>query len=63
MRHTVRRTFRGVEQAAADGPRTLRGRAHTAGSGAAPGATPARLALGSTRIPHKVPECGTDSGP
>ncbi|AXL90171.1 hypothetical protein C4J65_19165 [Streptomyces sp. CB09001] len=63
MRHTVRRASRGVEQAAADGRSALRGKAHTAGSGAAPGATPARLALGSTRIPHKVPERGTDSGP
>ncbi|GAA5010052.1 hypothetical protein GCM10023257_66190 [Streptomyces hyderabadensis] len=63
MRHTVRRAFRGVEQTAPDGRRTLRGKAHTAGSGAAPGATPARLALGTTRIPHKVPECGADSGP
>ncbi len=63
MRHTVRRAFRGVEQVVADGRRTLRGKAHTAGSGAAPGATPARLALGTARIPHKVPECGTDSGP
>ncbi|GAA5211190.1 hypothetical protein GCM10023323_41770 [Streptomyces thinghirensis] len=63
MRHTVRRSFRGVEQAAADGRSTLRGKVHTAGSGAAPRATPARLALGTTRIPHKVPECGADSGP
>ncbi|CAL9479501.1 hypothetical protein SUDANB43_02985 [Streptomyces sp. enrichment culture] len=63
MRHTVRRTFRGVEQAAADGRSALRGKAHTVGSGAAPGAAPARLALGTTRIPHKVPERGTDSGP
>ncbi len=63
MRHTVRRPFREVEQAVAGGLSTLRGRAHTAGSGAAPGAAPARQALGTTRIPHKVPECGTDSGP
>ncbi|AQS69076.1 hypothetical protein B1H29_21120 [Streptomyces pactum] len=63
MRHTVRRSFRGVEQAVADGRSTLRGKAHTVGSGAASGATPARSALGTTRIPDKVPECGTDSGP
>ncbi|GAA2599641.1 hypothetical protein GCM10010424_57490 [Streptomyces lienomycini] len=63
MRHTVRRSFRAVEQAAADGRCALRGKAPTVGSGAAPGATPARLALRTTRIPHKVPECGTDSGP
>ncbi|PAK22828.1 hypothetical protein CJD44_32795 [Streptomyces sp. alain-838] len=63
MRHTVRRSLRGVEQAAADGRSAPRGKARVPGSGAAPGATPARPALRTTRIPHKVPECGTDSGP
>ncbi|GGZ75794.1 hypothetical protein EF913_26700 [Streptomyces sp. WAC04189] len=63
MRHTVRRPLRGVEQAAAVGRSALRGQARTPGSGAASGATPARSALGTTRIPHKVPECGADSGP
>ncbi|AKZ56369.1 hypothetical protein SAM23877_3322 [Streptomyces ambofaciens ATCC 23877] len=63
MRHTVRRPSREVEQAGADGRSALRGKADTAASGAAPGATPAPLALGTTRIPHKVPECGADSGP
>ncbi|GAA3967111.1 hypothetical protein GCM10022384_18210 [Streptomyces marokkonensis] len=62
MRHTVRRPIRAVEQAAAGGRSALRGKAHTAGPGTAPGATPARSALRTTRIPHKVPECGTDSG-
>ncbi|RDD89734.1 hypothetical protein DVZ84_06695 [Streptomyces parvulus] len=63
MRHTVRRAFRGVEQASADGLSTLRGKARTVGSGAAPRAAPARQALATTRIPYKVPERGTDSGP
>ncbi|MPY31693.1 hypothetical protein FNH09_10470 [Streptomyces adustus] len=35
----------------------------TAGSGATPGAAPAWLVPGTTRIPHKVPEQGADSGP
>ncbi|TPQ19159.1 hypothetical protein FGD71_027400 [Streptomyces sporangiiformans] len=62
VRHTVRRSPRGVEQA---GPRldpALRA-ARIAGSGAASGAAPGWLGLRTTRIPHKVPERGTDSGP
>ncbi|PAZ13477.1 hypothetical protein CLM62_24225 [Streptomyces sp. SA15] len=62
MRHTVRRSSRGVEQAGSTGLPTLRTAARTAGSGAAPGATPAWLMLGTTRIPHKVPEQAADSG-
>jgi hypothetical protein len=63
VRHTVRRSVRTVEQAAADSRSALRGKAHTPDSGAALRAAPARPALGSTRIPHKVPEHDADSGP
>ncbi|AZP18578.1 hypothetical protein EJC51_22315 [Streptomyces aquilus] len=63
MRHTVRRSPRGVEQAGADSPPTRREAARTASSGAASEATPARLVLGTTRIPQKVPERDTDSRP
>ncbi|GGX62946.1 hypothetical protein GCM10010358_16670 [Streptomyces minutiscleroticus] len=62
MRDTVRRSPRGVEQAGASllpAPRA----AGIARSGAAPGAAPGRLALATTRIPHKVPERDTDSMP
>ncbi|KAB1147221.1 hypothetical protein F7R91_12990 [Streptomyces luteolifulvus] len=61
MRHTVRRSLRGVEQAGVEGSPTLRAAARKAGSGVAPGATPAWLVLGTTRISHKVPEWDTDS--
>ncbi|TXS41016.1 hypothetical protein EAO75_40020 [Streptomyces sp. uw30] len=63
MRHTVRRLFRGVEQAGTKRPPALRATARTAGSGAASRATPAWLVLGTTRISHKVPEQTADSRP
>ncbi|OQR58949.1 hypothetical protein B6E66_37485 [Streptomyces maremycinicus] len=63
MRHTVRRSLRGVEQAGPRSPSALRAAARTAGSGTAPGASPAWLMLGTTRIPQKVPERPADSGP
>jgi len=63
VRHTVRRSLRGVEQAGAIGPSAQRAAARTAGSGIAPGAPPAWLMLGTTRIPQKVPERPADSGP
>ncbi|OQQ16898.1 hypothetical protein B0675_06895 [Streptomyces sp. M41(2017)] len=62
MRHTVRRSPRGVEQAGT-GIRPASRAARIAVSGAASGATPGRLSLGTTRIPHKVPEHDADSGP
>ncbi|MPY63184.1 hypothetical protein FNH08_40345 [Streptomyces spongiae] len=61
MRHTVRRSPRGVEQAEPY-PRPPVRVARIAGSGAASGATPGWLVLGTTRIPHKVPERSLDSG-
>ncbi|BDH03245.1 hypothetical protein HEK131_04720 [Streptomyces seoulensis] len=63
MRHTVRRTRRGVEQAGREAPVALRAAARTARSGDAPRASPVALALAVTRIPHKVPERSADSGP
>ncbi|OPG05411.1 hypothetical protein B1R27_21535 [Streptomyces sp. GKU 895] len=63
MRHTVRRSLRGVEQAGPKGSPTRREVARTASSGAASEATPARLVLGTTRISQKVPERDTDSRP
>ncbi|KAB1988444.1 hypothetical protein F8144_12480 [Streptomyces triticiradicis] len=62
MRHTVRRSPWGVEQAGA-GVRPAPGAARIARSGAASGATPGWLGLRTTRIPHKVPEPGADSRP
>ncbi|GGJ31957.1 hypothetical protein GCM10010121_048980 [Streptomyces brasiliensis] len=61
MRHTVRRSRRGVEQAGAKALATVRAAARTAGCGTAPGAPPAWLVLGTTRIPQKVPERTPDS--
>ncbi|RRR70672.1 hypothetical protein EHS43_40535 [Streptomyces sp. RP5T] len=61
MRDTVRRSPQGVEQAVDTGVPALRAAARTAGSGAAPSATPAWLLLGTTRISHKVPERTADS--
>ncbi|OQD55824.1 hypothetical protein BM536_015350 [Streptomyces phaeoluteigriseus] len=63
MRHTVRRSLRRVEQAMIPRPPGLRAGARTVGSGTAPQAPPARLALVATRIPQKVPEQLPDSGP
>ncbi|GAB7109153.1 hypothetical protein JCM4814A_74670 [Streptomyces phaeofaciens JCM 4814] len=63
MRHTVRRSPKGVEQTGSRRPSALRVTARTAGSGTAPGAPPAWLVLGTTRIPQKVPEHPADSGP
>ncbi|TGG74950.1 hypothetical protein D8771_33785 [Streptomyces albus] len=63
MRHTVRRSLRGVEQATLPRPSSLRAGARTVASGTAPGAPPARLALVATRITQKVPERPPDSGP
>ncbi|RMB83244.1 hypothetical protein CTZ28_24835 [Streptomyces shenzhenensis] len=63
MRHTVRRSRRGVERAGAKALIALRAAARTAGCGAASRATPAGLVLGTARIPHKVPEGTADSGP
>ncbi|AZQ35511.1 hypothetical protein EJ357_20085 [Streptomyces cyaneochromogenes] len=63
MRHTVRRLLRGVEQAGAESPPTLRAAGRTAGSGATSRATPPWLMLGTTRISHKVPEQTADSRP
>ncbi|TXS76686.1 hypothetical protein EAO69_09925 [Streptomyces sp. me109] len=60
MRDTVRRSPRGVEQAATGSRATWR-TASITGSGAAAGATPGWLSLGTARIPHKVPEPGADS--
>jgi hypothetical protein len=62
VRHTVRRSPWGVEQAVA-GVRTALRAASIAGSGAASEATPGSLDLGTTRIPHKVPEPAADSRP
>ncbi|QFZ78902.1 hypothetical protein GFH48_22990 [Streptomyces fagopyri] len=62
MRDTVRRSPRGVEQTVT-GSRTASRTASIAGSGAASGATPGWLSLGTTRIPHKVPEPDADSRP
>ncbi|PJN08652.1 hypothetical protein CG723_26505 [Streptomyces sp. CB01635] len=62
MRHTVRRVLRGVERAGVRPSHALR-TARIAGSGAASGATPGWLGLGTTRIPHKVPERDPDSVP
>ncbi len=63
MRHTVRRSPRGVEQAAADGRSALRDKACAAGGGAVATAAPAWPGPGTSRIPPKVPESGADSGP
>ncbi|OYP16914.1 hypothetical protein CFC35_22395 [Streptomyces sp. FBKL.4005] len=63
MRHTVRRSCRGVEQTGVQTPIAQQGAARTARSGTAPGAPPARLVRAATRIPHKVPERPPDSGP
>ncbi|GHI90760.1 hypothetical protein TPA0905_02310 [Streptomyces olivaceus] len=63
MRHTVRRTFRGLEQVTDNGCFARRGTVRAAGSGADPSATPPWRAPRISRIPHKVPERGTDSGP
>ncbi|AVH58111.1 hypothetical protein C4B68_22715 [Streptomyces dengpaensis] len=62
MRHTVRRSLRGVELAGADVRPAVRA-ACIAGSGVAPRATPGWLSLRTTRISHKVPEPGADSRP
>ncbi|MPY52013.1 hypothetical protein FPZ41_26985 [Streptomyces sp. K1PN6] len=55
MRHTVRRSLRGVEQAGPH-PRPPVRVARIARSGAASGAAPGWLVLGTTRTRHKVPE-------
>ncbi|UJV42662.1 hypothetical protein CVT30_25020 [Streptomyces sp. AMCC400023] len=63
VRHTVRRSSRGVEQTGASRLRPTSRVPGTAGSGAATGATPTRLDLGTTRIHQKVPERNSDSRP
>ncbi|KAB2977143.1 hypothetical protein F8R89_15670 [Streptomyces sp. SS1-1] len=63
MLHTVRRLPWRVEQAGANGPDAGRAAASTAGYEAASKAAPAWLVLGTTRIPHKVPERTPDSAP
>ncbi|QDI70544.1 hypothetical protein CD934_18985 [Streptomyces calvus] len=63
MRHTVRRPSREVEQSTAFCLAARRADAGTSGDGVASGATPPRCALTTTRIPHKVPERTSDSGP
>ncbi|PIM74410.1 hypothetical protein CTU88_01460 [Streptomyces sp. JV178] len=63
MGHTVRRSSRGVEQTGVTRLRPTSRAAGTAASGAATGATPGRLSLGTTRIPQKVPEYRSDSRP
>ncbi|AZS86621.1 hypothetical protein ELQ87_21940 [Streptomyces griseoviridis] len=62
MRHTVRRSPGGVEQAGARARTARRGPARTARSGVAPGAAPVPFAPGTTRISPKVPERRPDSG-
>ncbi|QER89456.1 hypothetical protein F3L20_29525 [Streptomyces tendae] len=62
MRHTVRRSPRGVERTAADGPVTRRAPARTGRRAAADGAARPRCARTTTRIPPKVPERTSDSG-
>ncbi|MPY44837.1 hypothetical protein FNH04_34520 [Streptomyces phyllanthi] len=60
MRHTVRRSSRGVEQTGPN-PRSPVRAACVAGSGAAASwATPGWLDLETTRISHKVPEWTSD---
>ncbi|OSP44033.1 hypothetical protein B7767_07005 [Streptomyces sp. 13-12-16] len=63
MRHTVRRPPREVERVPAFRLATRREVAGTGRYGVASGATPARCVRGTTRIPHKVPERTSDSGP
>ncbi|QEV39728.1 hypothetical protein CP978_15250 [Streptomyces nodosus] len=61
MRHTVRRLPWRVEQAGSKARRALRA-GRIAESGAATGAAPGWLGLGTARTPHKVPEPPADSG-
>ncbi|MEW5356417.1 hypothetical protein E0E62_29000 [Streptomyces sp. 16-176A] len=62
MRHTVRRSSRGVEQVGSTRRPTSQAAARTALSGAAPGTTPGRPVRGATRTRPKVPERTGDSG-
>ncbi|MFC8566613.1 hypothetical protein ACFUIW_12725 [Streptomyces sp. NPDC057245] len=63
MRHTVRRTFQGLEQTVADGLFARQGKAYAAGSGTGPGTAPVRSAPTATHTRHNVPDRGIDSGP
>ncbi|TQE19678.1 hypothetical protein Sipo8835_29715 [Streptomyces ipomoeae] len=63
MRHTVRRSSRGVEQTGATRLRPTSPAARIADPGVTTGATPDGLDLGTARIPQKVPERNSDSRP
>ncbi|AYL36637.1 hypothetical protein CNQ36_15105 [Streptomyces fungicidicus] len=63
MRDTVRPPAGPVARTPAFCLATRRGAAGTGRYGTASGAAPARRAPGTTRIPHKLPERTSDSGP